>query len=210
MKLSLLLDSKGCIGLSYKYTASSNTLSLNPMILVGPLYKSKVSESDTLCTSKLGVSLRNIWLNPYGNSSSFQNSAWLSFKGGYYNSVYFTNNTNYSSALFGFSENASSIIFKNVYTAYPALDSGVYLNYRYAKSGYTQVGFIDEDIFRWTRQDGLAEGQTYSNGEWCYIGNGEFPGYLTAYNNYNNSGSSDYLYPSIRWDSAANGSKTFV
>lgn len=209
MKLSLLLDSKGCVGLSYKYTATSNTTYLNPLIIIGPLYKEKISVSDSLSTSKLCILTRNIKTNySPGNSGiySYKNAAWLSYDDSYRSNFYtgYRSDPNY---IFSFSSNASYIRADSVYTAYPALDSGVYLSYRYAKSGYTTVGFIDNDMLVWTDNSGLVPGQLYNDGQWCYIGSTNID-FISANNN-TSSSTTDYLYPSIRWDSAFNGTKTF-
>lgn len=208
MKLSLLLDSKGCVGVSYKYTATSNTTYLNPLILIGPLYKEKIYPDDSLSTSKLCIVTRNIRTN-YNNTSvtSCNNAAWRSASGSsYYNNCYHGSASSDPDYVFSFSADASNIRRDLVYTAYPALNSGVYLSYRYAKSGYTTIGFIDNDIIVWTNNSGLVPGQLYNDGQWCYIGatNNDF---ILANNM--TSSTSDYLYPSIRWDSAFNGTKTF-
>lgn len=207
MKLSLLLDSKGCVGVSYKYTATSNTTYLNPLILIGPLYKEKIHPNDLLSTSKLCIVTRNIRTN-YNNSSvtSCNNAAWSSASSStYYSNFYYGSSTD-PSYIFGFTTDASSISSQSVYSAYPALDSKAYLSYRYAKSGYTTSGFIDNDILIWTANSGLVPGQLYNDGQWCYIGavNNDF---ILANNA--TSSDSDYLYPSIRWDSTFNGTKTF-
>lgn len=208
MKLSLLLDSRGSVGVSYKYTATSNTTYLNPLILIGPLYKEKVYPNDSLSTSKLCIVTRNI-RNNYntGNYTSFYNSAWLSsdsstYYRGFY-SAYYSDGAYY---IYSFSTDASSIRSDSVYTAYPALNSGVYLSYRYAKSGYTPVGFIDNDMLVWTNNSGLVPGQLYNDGQWCFIGSDAID-FIPANDS---TGSTTYtLHPSIRWDGAFNGTKTF-
>ena len=47
MKTFLLADSKGNVGLGYRYTASTNTLEINPIIFIGPIYRKKLYEEDT-------------------------------------------------------------------------------------------------------------------------------------------------------------------
>ena len=201
MKLSLLLDTKGNVWLSYKYTATTNTKSLTPLIIMGPLYKKKIFANDTLCTSKLGVI--RCGLREFTGSNSSENSAWVSFYSSYYDYYYGSNNSGWD-YLSSFSADGSSFDNYYVFTAYPAVDSSVHLNYRNAKAGYTVSGLIDEEVIRWNAPDGLVRGQTYNNGEWVYLG--------TDYTLYAQNGTtgSSYLYPSIKWDAQYNGTKTFA
>lgn len=204
MKLSLLLDIKGNIGLSYKYTASTYTQSLTPLVIMGPLYKKKLFANDTLCTSKLGViksGFREMTSNDWGYAL---NAAWVgSYNGSYLNYFYGSGNSGWD-YLSSFSADGSSFNNYSVFTAYPAVDSSVHLNYRNAKAGYTTSGLIDEEVIRWNAPDGLVRGQTYNNGEWAYLG--------TDYTLYAQNGttSESYLYPSIKWDAQYNGTKTFA
>jgi len=205
MKLSLLLDTKGNIGISYKYTASTNTTSLNPIIIMGPLYKKKLFANDSLCTSKLGViQFGKRDLDVSTGNSSYYNAAWVACYNNYYYN-YFTGDSPYGwDYLSSFSSDASSFNNYYIYTAYPAVDSSVHLNYRNAKAGYTAVGLIDEEVIRWNASDGLVKGQTYNNGEWIYMGN--------EYSAYAQDGitTSRLLYPSIKWDIQYNDTSTFA
>ena len=156
-KLSLILDSKANICLSYKYVSDQNTKYVNPMIWLGPLYKKKIYNDDTLCTKNLGVMCASITGNSgqgYTNKSQIgesYNSAWCT--GTSYNN-YYTNNYYDTSAdakliVGSFSSDASETLGYKLYTAYPACPSTVYTNFRYAKAAYTERGLIDEEVFRW-------------------------------------------------------------
>lgn len=204
MKLSLLLDTLGNIGLSYKYTYSTNTTYLNPIILVGPLFSKKINTYlDTLCTRNIGVITQSIdGYSNYNSSSSVNNSAWNGGGNSYYN--YFYTDRNLFYYIGGFTEDGSSVDRYAVYTAYPALDSGVYTNYRYTKSGYTTLGLINDEILRWSNENGLLKGQTYNDNQWVFLGN------LYNIRAENGTTSSTFLYPSLRWDGDFNGTKTFV
>lgn len=209
MKLSLLLDSKANVGLSYKYTYNTGTTSLSPIIFLGPFYKKKLYSNDTLCTRNLATFCRNI-IGQFTNNSliNLYNKAWCSYSsnaGSYGN--YFYGTTTGSSQCYvvgGFNNDASNFTYQSVYTAYPACSSSVYTNYRYAKAGYTPAGLIDEDVIRWSGSDGLVMGQTYNDGQWIFLGND------TSLYAQDGTTSSVVLYPSIRWDAAFNGTKTFA
>lgn len=207
MKLSLMLDTKANVGLSYKYTAGSNTTYINPVVFIGPLFNRKLSSSDTLCTKYVSAIVKNIGQVSLSSTSlySYFNSAWYSAYGStYYTDGHYVCYSSSYTSVYGFNEDASNMNGWLIYTAYPALDSSVYTNYRYAKSGYTTNGFLDESVIRWSASDGLVAGQTYNDYQWCFLGNNYVP-YAQ-----NGTTSSTYMYPSIRWDGEFNGTKTFV
>lgn len=216
-KLSLMLDSKATIWLSYKYVSDQNTKYINPMIILGPIYKKKIYADDTLCTRNIGVMCASITGNSEktlsnltkSTSTSQQfNSAWCTGTSYY---EYYYSAVNYStagSAYFSvgtFTSDASIFDVCQIYTAYPACSSAIYTNFRYAKAAYTERGLIDEEVFRWINSSGLIKGQTYNDNQWIYLG--------SSYNFYaEDTYGNDrrYLYPSIRWDGAFNGTKTFA
>lgn len=213
-KLSLMLDSKATIWLSYKYESDQNTKYINPMIILGPIYKKKIYADDTLCTKNLGILCTCMCGNSQqGHSTShaantLYNSAWCTGTS-YYN--YYTgmasNDTNATAMRIvgSLTSNASETLGYKLYTAYPACPSTVYTNFRYAKAAYTERGLIDEEVFRWISSEGLIKGQTYNDNQWIYLG--------SEYNFYANDGtgnSNSYLYPSMRWDGEFNGTKTFA
>ena len=211
MKTCLLLDSIGNVGVSYKYTASSNTTYLNAMIITGPLYKHKFWSNDTLCTRNIGIINKSIigYTVYSGGSPAYINAAWISNSNGssnYFN--YFNNPVNQLGAAYAgvgsFLDDGSGMDRYAVYTAYPALKSNVEDNFRYAKAGYTTTGTINEDILRWTGTSGLIVGQTYNDSQWIYLGGD----YTVSANNGTSSSSS--LYPSLRWDGEFNGTLTFA
>ena len=217
-KLSLMLDAKANICLSYKYESDQNTTYINPMIWLGPLYKKKIYSEDTLCTKNLGILCASIIGNSRqgGTSSSHSlateyNSAWIGANSGstyyrYYDGVTSNNSSDSAMRIVGsLTSNASDTNGYMLYTAYPACPSGVYTNFRYAKAAYTERGLIDEEVFRWVKSDGLIKGQTYNDSQWVYLGS-EYNFY--AEDTYN--GSRTYLYPSMRWDGDFNGTKTFA
>lgn len=205
MKLSLLLDSKANVGLSYKYTYNANTTMLSPIIFLGPLYKKKLYSNDTLCTKSLATFCRNIQGQfTYENATSTHNKAWCSYRSGYFNQFVGSSDIIQHTRIGGFTRDASNFSYWGVYTAYPACDSSVHTNYRYAKAGYTTMGLLDEEIIRWSGSDGLVMGQTYNDGQWIFLGND------TSLYAQDGATGNNMLYPSIRWDAAFNGTKTFA
>lgn len=227
MKLSLMLDTKANVCISYKYTAATNTTSLNPMIFIGPIYKKKIYNNDTLCTKNLGIICVGICGNKLSsgtdsNISAYNNAAWL----GAYSSSYYTyfTGTDYGASpisnstlpdeaawfLVGsFNANASSFVRRMIYSSFPAVDSNIYMNFRYAKAAYTDLGLIDEDVFRWSKAEGLVRGQTYNDKQWVFIGsyNNRSP---MAQNSYGTTSDWNWLYLSIKWDGEFNDTKTFA
>ena len=212
-KLSLMLDSKANICISYKYISDQNTKYINPMIWLGPLYKKKIYNDDTLCTRNLGVLCASITGNSgQGYTSQSQlsesyNSAWCTGTS-YYNYYYNTYSDTSADAkriVGSFSSNASLTNGYLIYTAYPACPSTVYTNFRYAKAAYTERGLIDEEVFRWINSSGLIKGQTYNDNQWIYLGSDYTPYAEDTYGN-----DRRYLYPSMRWDGEFNGTKTFA
>lgn len=210
-KLSLMLDSKATIWLSYKYVSDQNTKYINPMIILGPIYKKKIYADDTLCTRNFGVLCQAITGNQSDSSSSqnnpYYNSAWCAGSSyyEYYSGRGSSSNLNAYRLVGTFSSDASITNAYYLYTAYPACPSGIYTNFRYAKAAYTERGLIDEETFRWVNSDGLVKGQTYNDNQWIYLG--------SSYNFYAEdtyNGTRTYLYPSIKWDGAFNGTKTFA
>lgn len=211
-KLSLMLDEKANIWLSYKYVSDQNTKYINPMIILGPTYKKKIYSDDTLCTRNFGVLCQAITGNYISTSNQVSSdayyvSAWCSGSNyyEYYTNISYDNNDSAMHLVGTFSSDGSTINAYNIYTAYPACPSTVYTNFRYAKAGYTEKGLLDEDVFRWVNSAGLIKGQTYNDNQWIYLG--------SSYNFYANDGtgnSNSYLYPSMRWDGEFNGTKTFA
>jgi hypothetical protein len=213
-KLSLMLDSKATIWLSYKYESDQNTKYINPMIILGPIYKKKIYADDTLCTKNLGILCACMCGNSnqgYSTSHSantLYNSAWCAGSS-YYN--YYPGSApedSFGSAMRivgSFTSDASETLGYKPYTAYPACPSTVFTNFRYAKAAYTERGLIDEEVFRWINSSGLIKGQTYNDNQWIYLG--------SSYNFYaEDTYGNDrrYLYPSMRWDGEFNGTKTFA
>lgn len=205
LKTSLLADSKGNVGLGYLYKSTSNTTIMNPLLFIGPIYKKKIYDYDTLpqryiaswCYSCLGLYISS------SSPSETYNKAWCSYTGAYqnYGSASGTNlNWQMDITNINTGNPASAII----YTAYPAMSSAVYTNYRYSKAGYTTIGLLDEDVLRWSDPTGLIPGQTFNDGDWVYINN--TGGVFRAQDG---TTASAYLYPSIRWDKEYNGTTTF-
>lgn len=210
MKLSLMLDSTGIVGISYKYTSGSNTTYLNPMMFIGPMYKKKIWSNDTLSTKYLGAFLiRSEFPSNSSTSNSYyiyRNSAWYSASAygsstSYYSGYYI--NTSYSTMI-SFNSSASDFSAYSIYTAYPAVSSSVETNYRYAKAGYTTRGLLNEEVFRWTGSNGLVSGQTYNDGDWIFLGT------LVSLTAEDGTTSSATLYPNLKWDGEFNGTKTFA
>lgn len=213
-KLSLMLDEKATIWLSYKYESDQNTKYINPMIILGPIYKKKIYSDDTLCTRNLGILCTYMCGNSnQGHSTNHSantlyNSAWCTGSSyyNYYPGV--ASDDTYATAMRivgSLNSDASDTLGYKPYTAYPACPSTVYTNFRYAKAGYTERGLIDEETFRWVKPDGLVKGQTYNDNQWIYLG--------SSYNFYAEDGtgsSKSSLYPSIKWDGQFNGTKTFA
>lgn len=211
-KLSLMLDSKANVCMSYKYVSDQNTKYVNPMIWLGPIYKKKIYNDDTLCTKNLGILCSSI-TGTLGDKSESDTGAYEYFSAWCTGSSYYNyyNNWTYNNSyaalhLVGtLSSDASTTDVYNLYTAYPACPSTVFTNFRYAKAAYTERGLIDEEVFRWVSPEGLVKGQTYNDNQWIYLGS-EYNFY--AEDTYN--GTRTYLYPSMRWDGEFNGTKTFA
>jgi len=208
-KLSLMLDEKANIWLSYKYVSDQNTKYVNPMIILGPIYKKKIYSDDTLCTRKFGVLCQAITGNYHSNGfpDGMYNSAWCTGSSSYeyYNNLAYNHSDSAMHLVGTFSSDGSTTNAYNIYTAYPACPSTIYTNFRYAKAAYTERGLIDEEVFRWVSSDGLVKGQTYNDNKWIYLG--------SSYNFYAEdtyNGTRTYLYPSMRWDGEFNGTKTFA
>lgn len=214
-KLSLMLDSKANVCMSYKYESDQNTKYINPMIWLGPIYKKKIYNDDTLCTRNLGILCAYMCGNSNQNYSSdipsgsrLYNSAWCTGSQYYkfYDGIPAQDSSSSAMRLVGsLKSDASETLGYKPYTAYPACPSTVYTNFRYAKAAYTERGLIDEEVFRWINSSGLIKGQTYNDNQWIYLGS-EYNFY--AEDTYN--GTRTYLYPSMRWDGEFNGTKTFA
>ena len=183
-KTAVLADTKGNVGLcshhNYMYDSA-------PLIILGPLYKKKIYDYDSLSTRYLAC-INYHMSRSYTSSTSdqFAYCAW-------YSTV--------QSQDYIFHLNTSGVnTYGTSYAAYPAMSNDVYASYRYSKAVYTTLGLIDEEVIRVSATDGLIRGQTFNDGEWCYI-----TGVGT-----NTSPTTPVLYMSIRWDNAFNGTKTFV
>ena len=206
MKTFILADTKGNIGLGFKYTASTNTLSLNPIIFIGPIYKKKLYDEDTLPQRFLGswsyatLGSGDNYTSPNGSG---RRCAWCSSNG----SSYHTLGSEYTSSSWRYFNgvdrtNANSTWYQ-VYTAYPALPSTVYTNYRYSKAMYTTLGLIDEDVLRASSPNGLIPSQTFNDGQWCFM-NSDY-----TFTIQDGTTESSLLSLSIRWDGQFNGTETF-
>lgn len=194
-KISILLDTKGNIGISsyHKYTYTSN-----PILFLGPFFKKKLYDYDEhpqryLCSFGYDCARNTDYRTDSPSSSQYLYSGW---------SVCAWNSTSIgNSYMLETNISTGDPASDQIYAAYPAVDDTVHTNYRYSKACYTPIGLIDEDVIRCSRTNGLIRGQTFNNGEWCYIyGVGVQTG-TTA---------SSYLYMSIRWDKDRNGTKTFI
>ena len=188
-KISLLVDSKGNVGISsfHNYTRYSN-----PMVFLGPLYRKKLYDYDTLnqrylCNFNYSVA-RGTDTTTSG-AESYAYCAWYSNYSGAPTHFLCTNITTGNPATY------------TAYAAYPAVSNTVYTNYRYSKACYTTIGLIDEEVIRCSATDGLIRGQTFNDGDWCYIyGIGVQTG----------TTGSNLLYTSIRWDKDFNNHETFI
>ena len=183
-KTSVLVDSKGNVGLCSHHNYTYNS---SPMIILGPLYKKKIYEDDTLSLRFL-LGLNYCFSRTY-TSSTTDNSAYCAW----YSTVQSI------TSFFGLNKSGNSGGYTS-YAAYPAMSNDVYASYRYSKAIYTILGLVDEEVLRVSATDGLIRGQTFNDGEWCYI-----TGLET-----NTSPTSPTLYMSIRWDNEFNGTKTFL
>lgn len=208
-KLSLILDSKANVCLSYKYVSDQNTKYINPIICLGPIYKKKIYSDDTLCTRNMGVLCASITGNYRTGSYTdpLYNSAWSTGSSyyEYYNNMSYNDSDSAMRLVGSLTSDAKETNGYMLYTAYPACPSTVYTNFRYAKAAYTERGLIDEEVFRWINSSGLVKGQTYNDNQWIYLG--------SSYNFYAEDTYGNerrYLYPSMRWDGAFNGTKTFA
>ena len=205
MKTFILADTKGNVGLGYKYTASTNTLELNPIIFIGPIYRKKLYEEDTLPQRFLGSwSYATLSSSDYKSMNhSGRKCAWCIAN----SSTYYTLGSNYTSSSWlklncVERTNAESTWYQ-VYTAYPALPSTVYTNYRYSKAMYTKMGLIDEEVLRASSPNGLAPGQTFNDGQWCFV-NSNY-----TFTIQDGTTESSLLSLSIRWDGQFNDTETF-
>lgn len=205
MKTSLLADSKGNVGLSYHYKANSNTQELNPIIFIGPIYKNKIYDSsrDRLPQRFISAwsyaSLGNILNNEY----NIRACAWCHTWNGTYINIASTIVTKSYIRLNSVDITNGNPSMEQIYTAYPALPSDVYTNYRYSKALYTTIGLIDEDVLRAVNQSGLISGQTFNNGSWCFINSFGIPELQDG------TTASSLLSLVIRWDGDFNGIETF-
>lgn len=206
MKTFILADTKGNVGLGYRYTASTNTLEINPIIFIGPIYRKKLYEEDTLPQRFLGSwSYATLGSgNDYTSANgSGRKCAWCIATG----SSYYTLGGDYTSSSWKrlncvTRTNADSTWYQ-VYTAYPALPSDVYTNYRYSKAMYTTLGLIDEEVLRASSPNGLIPGQTFNDGQWCFM-NSSY-----TFTIQDGTTESSLLSLSIRWDGQFNGTETF-
>ena len=183
-KTALRADSKGNVGLCSHHNYTNNSA---PMIILGPLYKKKIYNDDTLSTRFLACV--NYHVSRFYTSSSSENSAicaWYSIS----QSIEY---------ILGLTKQGVGSTY-TPYAAYPAMSNEIFASYRYSKAVYTTLGLVDEEIIRVSATDGLIRGQTFNDGEWCYI-----TGVQT-----NTSPTSPNLYMSIRWDTDFNGTKSFV
>ena len=187
-RISLLVDTKGNVGISsfHNYTYNSN-----PMVFIGPLYKKKLYDYDTLpqrylCSISYSCA-RSSTTSTTDCSSYWGYSAWYS--NSTFNGCLSTNITSGNPAWY------------TIYAAYPAVSTDVYTNYRYSKALYTSIGLIDEDVFRSSRTDGLIRGQTFNDGDWCYF---------TGPSAESGTTSSNLIYMSMRWNKDENGHETFI
>lgn len=206
MKTFLLADSKGNVGLGYRYTASTNTLEINPIIFIGPIYRKKLYEEDTLPQRFLG-SWSYATLGYYSITSTSsgigRRCAWCIANGSSYITLG-SDNTRTSWQYFnGVNRTSADSNWYQTYTAYPALPSDVYVNYRYSKALYTTLGLIDEEVLRASAPNGLIPGQTFNDGQWCFL-NSDY-----TFTIQNGTTSSSLLSLSIRWDGQFNGTETF-
>lgn len=204
LKTSILADSKGNIGIGYRYKASSNTTDMNPLMFIGPFYTTMLN-SNNVVPHRFLASFGNS-LNRYASENSSTNysmSAWYSA-----NHDSYCNNSshNYTSYLHYMTSDGDSDYIP-VYTAYPAISSEVYSTYRYSKAAYTTSGLLDSEVLRFVNPAGILSGQTYNDGQWCFI-----PSIASQYVSLvaeDGTTSSEYLYPVIRWDTEFNGTDTF-
>ena len=204
LKTSILADSKGNIGIGYRYKASSNTTDMNPLMFIGPFYTTMLNSNDTT-PHRFLASFGNS-LNRYANESSninYSMNAWQSYS---YNPYCVGTSYNYTDYLHYMTSSGDSD-YDRVYTAYPAVPSTVYSTYRYSKAAYTIYGLLDSDVLRFVNPDGMISGQTYNDGQWCFI-----PSTASTYASLvaqDGTTESEYLYPVIRWDTEFNGTDTF-
>lgn len=68
---------------------------------------------------------------------------------------------------------------------------------------YTTIGLIDEEVLRASSPDGLIPGQTFNDGQWCFVN----PNYTFTIQD--GATESSLLSLSIRWDGQFNGTETF-
>lgn len=205
LKTSILADSKGNIGIGYRYKASSNTTDMNPLMFIGPFYTTMLNSNDTTphrFLASFGNSLNRYSYEHY-QSINHSMSAWQS-----YNNESYCNygSHNYTSYLHCMTSNGDSAYIR-IYTAYPAISSDVYSTYRYSKAAYTTSGLLDSEVLRFVNPNGIISGQTYNDGQWCFI-----PSIASMYISLvaeDGTTSSEYLYPVIRWDTEFNGADTF-
>ena len=182
-KTCVLADTKGNVGLCSHHNYEYNSA---PLIILGPLFKKKIYDNDSLSTKYLACVNYDLSRNSSSSDGYGSYCAWYST----------TQSINDIMSL-DTTGNGNSF---TAYAAYPAMSDTVYASYRYSKAVYTILGLIDEEIIRVSATDGLVRGQTFNDGEWCYI-----TGVLT-----NTSPNTTSLYMSIRWDNAFNGTKTFL
>jgi hypothetical protein len=205
LKTSILADSKGNIGIGYFYRASSNTMRMNPLMFIGPFYTTMLNSNDTTphrFLASFGNSLNRYAMEASG-SPSYSMNAWQSNSNSSYCVDVSYNNTNYLS----FMKSDGDSNYVRAYTAYPAVPSTVYSTYRYSKAAYTIYGLLDSDVLRFVNPDGIISGQTYNDGQWCFIASvASMYASLVAEDG---TTASEHLYPVIRWDTEFNGTDTF-
>lgn len=205
LKTSILADSKGNIGIGYRYKASSNTTNMNPLMFIGPFYTTMLNSNNIAphrFLASFGNSL-NRYAYEYYSHINYSMSAWQSYDHDSYcnNSSY-----NYTSYLHYMTSDGGSG-YTTVYTAYPAISSEVYSTYRYSKAAYTTSGLLDSEVLRFVNSDGILSGQIYNDGQWCFIPS--IASETVSLVAQDGTTSSEYLYPVIRWDTEFNGTDTF-
>lgn len=205
MKTSLLADGKGNVGLAYHYKASSNTRELNPIIFIGPIYKNKIYDSSR---DRLPQRFISAWSyaslgNHLTTEYNIRACAWCHSFNSSYVDIASEDVTKSYIRLSSVDITNGGPSMEQVYTAYPALPSDVYTNYRYSKALYTPIGLIDEDVLRAINPSGLVSGQTFNSGSWCFLNSFGIPELQ------NGTTSSSVLSLVIRWDGNFNGIETF-